>query len=75
MEDIKAKSKYHREVASTTIDVYDVLVAFKVTNPAIAHAVKKLLVMGKRGHKDEITDLKEAYESIERAIELKNYYE
>lgn len=65
-----SKNKYQREVPSTTIDVYDVLKAFNVTNPATAHAVKKLLAPGQRGVKDEKQDLTEAMDSIKRAIEL-----
>jgi len=66
------KNKYKRQVNSTTIDVYDVLVAFGVNNPATAHAVKKLLASGQRGYKDVIQDLKEAIQSIERAIEIES---
>jgi len=62
--------KYRKKVQSTTIDVYDVLMAFEVTNPAVQHAIKKLLAGGKRGHKDLMTDLEEAHWSIQRAIEL-----
>lgn len=61
---------YGRSVRSEVIDVYDVLVAFDVTNPATAHAVKKLLAPGQRGHKDTITDLREAMASVQRAIEI-----
>ena len=49
------------------IDVYDVLDAFDVTNPAAAHAVKKLLCPGTRGAKDWETDHQEAIDSLERA--------
>jgi hypothetical protein len=49
------------------IDVYDVLDAFDVTNPATAHAIKKLLCTGSRGAKDWETDLQEAIDSLERA--------
>jgi len=63
-------SKYHRQVSSTNIDVYDVLVAWDVRNPAIQHAIKKLLQPGNRGHKDTIQDLSEAIESIERGIAI-----
>jgi hypothetical protein len=49
------------------IDVYDVLDAFDVPNPATAHAVKKLLCTGSRGAKDWETDLQEAIDSLERA--------
>ena len=63
-------NKYKREINGTSIDVYDVLKAFNVTNPATAHAVKKLLASGKRGYKDVIQDLEEAKASISRAVEL-----
>jgi len=68
-------SKYDRLICdkknnSCIVDVYDVLKAFNVTNPATAHAIKKLLASGQRGYKDIKQDLKEARESIARAIEL-----
>lgn len=63
-------SKYNRPCKNVTIDVYDVLQAFSVTNPAAQHAIKKLLCAGLRGHKDKMQDLTEALKSIERAIEL-----
>jgi len=72
--------QYQREivsfdVAGTTVvvmvDVYDVLNAFRVTDSAVAHAVKKLLAAGRRGCKDEVQDLTEARQSIDRAIELR----
>jgi hypothetical protein len=70
MVELNSLNKYQRQVKSTVIDVYDVLVAFEVNNPATAHAVKKLLASGQRGYKDVIQDLKEAVQSIERAIEI-----
>ena len=63
-------SKYHRTIRSETVDVYDVLHAFNVTNPAIQHAVKKLLMPGSRGHKSKTQDLMEAAASVQRAIEI-----
>lgn len=64
-------SKYHREIKPGVFcDVYSVLVAFGVTNPADAHAIKKLLMPGMRGHKDGIQDRREAIASIQRAIEI-----
>lgn len=66
----KTSNKYKRKVPSTEIDVYDILKAFNVTNQATAHAIKKLLCAGDRGYKDKVQDLKEAYASISRAIEL-----
>lgn len=54
-----------------TSDVYDILFAFDVTNPAVAHAIKKLLAAGQRsGGKDRLQDMREAIWSIERAVEI-----
>ena len=73
------KNKYSRKIKTISLgnvdhaiyaDVYDVLTAFEVVNPAMAHAVKKMLAPGQRGAKGTIQDMKEAVESIERAIEL-----
>ena len=71
-EELEAnKNKYQREIKDGVfVDVYDVLKAFNVTNPAMAHAIKKMLAPGQRGAKDTIQDMKEAIQSIERAIEL-----
>ena len=68
----KLESKYSRRIGNEVVDVYDVLMAFNVTNPATQHAIKKLLMPGNRGHKDKLTDLKEAHQSIARAIELES---
>lgn len=68
----KLESKYSKRIGKEVVDVYDVLMAFNVTNPATQHAIKKLLMPGNRGHKDKLTDLKEAYQSIARAIELES---
>ena len=67
---IDTGSKYHKSVPGSVIDVYDVLIAFNVTNPATQHAIKKLLMPGSRGHKNVLTDLEEAYNSIKRAIQI-----
>jgi hypothetical protein len=56
--------------ASMEVDVYAVLVAFEVTCPAIAHAVKKLLCCGVRGKGDIMADLKGVQAAVARAIEL-----
>lgn len=69
------KNKYQRviqnaEGCAMIIDVYDVLQAFQVTDPALQHLVKKALAAGQRGHKDEAQDLKDIVVSGERAIQL-----
>jgi hypothetical protein len=73
-------SKYTRQITQTLadedqgftidVDVYDVLRAFNVTDPAIQHAIKKLLCTGIRGHKDSKQDLEETIQSIERALDV-----
>jgi len=68
----QVQSKYQVNIKGSVCDVYDVLKAFEVCNPAIQHAIKKLLMPGRRGHKDKIQDLLEAKQSIVRAINLEN---
>ncbi|MCF0178618.1 MAG: hypothetical protein HUJ97_00025 [Bacteroidales bacterium] len=68
-------SKYNREIIGldgkvTTVDVYRVLDAFQVTDPATQHAIKKMLCLGLRGHKDYLTDIDDSIESLQKAKEL-----
>ncbi len=64
-------SKYQREIKpGVFIDVYDVLKAYDVACPAMAHAIKKCLAPGQRGVKDSLQDKHEAITSIERSIEM-----
>lgn len=69
-----AKNKhthYHKPTNGIeAVDVYWVLNAWEVDCHAIGHAVKKLLNAGQRGVKTKEQDLREAIDSIERAIEL-----
>ncbi len=71
-EALSMPSKYHVRLKGAWCDVYDVLQAFGVTNPADQHAIKKMLMPGKRGHKDGIQDRREAIQSLHRAIELED---
>lgn len=63
-------NKYEKRIKNTTVDVYDVLKAFDVTCPAMAHAIKKMLCSGQRGYKNTEQDKREAIASIERSIGL-----
>ena len=65
-------SKYHVKIKGAWIDVYDILHAYQVTNPGDQHAIKKMLMPGKRGHKDAEKDRAEAIQSLQRAIELES---
>ena len=68
-------SKYERKIIGidgtvTKVDVYRVLDAFGVSDPATQHAIKKMLCTGMRGHKDYLTDLNDSIESLQKAKEL-----
>lgn len=64
-------NKYQREIKpGVVVDVYDVLEAFRVECPALAHGIKKLLMPGARGAKSVEQDKQEAIDSILRSIEL-----
>ena len=66
-------SKYLRNIKTTPdgkIDVYAVLIAFNVISPARQHAIKKLLCAGIRGKNNELNDIEEARDAIDRDIEL-----
>ena len=67
----EADNKYLREVKpGIFIDVYDVLMAWNVTNPALQHLIKKALQAGERGHKSREQDLQDIIDSAIRAKEL-----
>ena len=64
------RNKYMREIApGVWVDVYDVLYAWKVTDPCLQHLIKKALAVGQRGHKDTRQDLIDIRDSAIRAIE------
>ena len=51
-----------------TLDLYDVAEAWGIDSHRIFHAVKKLVMAGRRGHKDREQDLREAIVSIESEL-------
>ena len=67
---MKLKHKHYYREWEGQVDIYRVLKLFNVTDPAIQHAVKKLLCAGDRGVKDQAKDYSEAIDSIERAIQM-----
>jgi hypothetical protein len=65
--------KYLRPVLGNVqdrIDVYAVIKTFDVRCPARQHAIKKLLLAGQRSKGDELQDLREARDAVDRAIQL-----
>ena len=63
-------SKYTKQIHGVSVDVYDVLMAWEVSNSALQHLIKKALQCGKRGHKDKQQDLQDIIDSAIRAKEL-----
>lgn len=68
----KQHSHYYKDVEHlNSIDVYRVLDLFEVTDPCIAHAIKKLLAAGVRGAgKDQLQDVSEAIDSLNRYLQM-----
>lgn len=71
----KQKNKYTITVTnaqgeSITCDMYDLIKALKITNPALQHLFKKVGFTGMRGHKDKMTDMQDIIDSAVRAKEL-----
>lgn len=65
------RNHYSREILpGVWVDVYDVLEAFKTDRPCVDHAAKKLLAPGKRGHKDYITDIQNAIDTLQRELQI-----
>ncbi len=52
------------------VDVYRVLTLFKVNDPCLQHAIKKLLCAGDRGDKSMIKDITEARDTLNRHLEM-----
>lgn len=70
-DELQKHNKYMREIKpGVWVDIYDVLQAWKITNPAQQHLAKKAMQGGQRGHKDYETDMLDIISSAKRAIEL-----
>lgn len=68
---ITQNNKYNREIKKGVfVDVYDVLRAFSVSDPALQHLVKKALAVGQRGHKSTKEDYEDIVASAKRALEI-----
>jgi hypothetical protein len=64
--------KYYKDVSCLgTVDIYRVLSLFDVKDHALGHAIKKLLLAGVRtGNKTLYQDVKEAYDTLGRWLEM-----
>jgi len=70
LKEKKEYNKYAVEIKGVELDVYDILDAHNVRNPALQHLIKKCLHGGMRGHKSREQDLKDIIASSKRAHEL-----
>ena len=61
-------SRYHRTIHGVTLDLYDIAEAYGIDSHRVFHAVKKLVMAGRRGHKGREQDLREAIVSIESEL-------
>lgn len=72
-EGVTKHSHYFKDVSDyKEIDVYALCKIFEIDDPSgcTQHAIKKLLVTGKRGHKDRLRDLQDVVDTVKRLIEL-----
>lgn len=51
------------------VDIYDVLRAWEITDPAHAHGLKKILQPGSRGAKTVVQDLEEGINSLQMYLQ------
>lgn len=58
-----------RKFNGKLLDPYEVLKVYEITHPAIQHAIKKLLRLG-RTHKNAGKDVKEAIQCLKRWEEM-----
>lgn len=71
--DERKHNHYFKSVAGLNeIDVYRVLELFEVSDHALGHAIKKLLVAGDRGVKDQYRDVQEAADTLQRWMQMVN---
>ena len=64
-------SHYYKDVSHLKhVDIYRVLDLYQVTNPCLQHAAKKILCAGGRGSKDFEKDIREAVDSLNRALQM-----
>jgi len=62
---------WHTEINGAPADFYAIARAYDITDPAIAHALKKLLRCG-RSHKSQGQDVLEAIASLQRWVQMED---
>lgn len=62
---------YFKPCPYREIDVYRVIELWRVTDPCLQHALKKVLLAGGRGQKDADKDVQEAIDTLRRWQEMR----
>lgn len=57
-------------IVELKLDPYRIIKVYKISDPAIQHALKKLLCPGTRGKKSLIEDIEEVICSLQRLVEM-----
>lgn len=71
MIETRRHAHYFRSVAHLQeIDIYRVLELFGVTDQALGHATKKIMLPGLRGAKATRKDIEEAIDTLQRKLEM-----
>ena len=63
---MRKHNHYFKPCHYNEIDIYRVLKLFEVIDPCLQHAIKKLLLAGGRGSKDQYQDIQEAIDTLNR---------
>lgn len=64
-------SHYYKDVSDLKIiDFYRICKLYQVNDPCYQHALKKLLCVGIRGHKDTREDIQNIIDTMQRKLEM-----
>ena len=77
-DDKRSHSHYYKDISQfTELDVYLLCKLYNIKDESgcLHHAIKKLLVLGERGHKDRKTDLQNAIDTLVRLQEIEDMFD
>ncbi|AGY48117.1 hypothetical protein Presley_50 [Acinetobacter phage Presley] len=61
---------YVRVEGLEVIDFYRLAMLYNITDPCIQHAIKKLLALGNRGHKDRRHDINDVIDTLQSRLRI-----
>lgn len=71
-EETPRVNHYARTHRGVQLDVYRILKLYGITDPAVAHAAKKLFRFGSGQHKSRRQDIVEAIASLQRWLDMED---